>query len=353
MRDAKHMIMLLDTNHDGAVTFDEFKAYLSLLPTAQLRTNVGWNWLAAASDRQIQTPSDQPIKQLISGALGGAVSRTLVAPLDRAITMMQAEPGKLRLRAAINGVVSSEGVKGLWKGNLPNVVKIIPRSALQFTVFANMKDYFLLRHKPNEDGSAPNGLSVPERLAAGSIAGITATLVTYPLDLLRSQMQINGGGFSSTFNSVIKTAGPLGLYKGLTPTLGADIVGNGLGFFLYETYVEKYKEITGKKADSFVRGICGALTGCSCLTLTFPLEVVMTRMRVQGTGGRPVIYKNVIDCMQQIAKAEGMAGLYKGAITTYLKVIPQVFVVYFTVSSVNKALGVGGLRAYDGDVSKK
>ena len=91
----------------------------------------------------------------------------------------------------------------------------------------------------------------------------------------------------------------------------------------------------------------GGLTGCTCLTLTFPLEVVMTRMRVQGTGGRPILYKNAIDGILQIAKAEGVAGLYKGALATYTKVLPQVFVVYFTVAAVNKALGVGGLRAYD------
>ena len=47
------------------------------------------------------------------------------------------------------------------------------------------------------------------------------------------------------------------------------------------------------------------------------------------------------------AKAEGVAGLYKGALATYTKVLPQVFVVYFTVAAVNTALGVGGLRAYE------
>ena len=127
--------------------------YLSQHP--QLRENVGWNWLAASSDRQVETPSNQPFKQLFAGALGGSLSRTLVAPLDRAITMMQADSGKLKLTTALKNVVSKDGVAGLWKGNFPNVVKIIPRSALQFTVFANMKDFFLLRHKPNADGSSP------------------------------------------------------------------------------------------------------------------------------------------------------------------------------------------------------
>ena len=345
-KDAGQMIKLLDANNDGVVSFDEFKTYLSLLPAAQLRQNVGWNWLAAASDRQVETPSGQPFKQLFSGAMGGALSRTIVAPLDRAITMMQADSGKLKATTAFKQILSKEGPVGLWKGNFPNVVKIIPRSALQFAVFANVKDFFLLRHKPNADGSSPGGLSVGERLAAGSVAGVVATVMTYPLDLLRAQMQLNGGGFASTFNAVMKTSGPIGLYKGLTPTLGADVVGNGLGFFLYDTYVEKYKQIFGKKAGSIERGFIGGLTGCTCLTLTFPLEVVMTRMRVQGTGGRPILYKNAIDCMVQIAKAEGMGGLYKGAVATYVKVLPQVFVVYFTVSAANKALGVGGLRAY-------
>ena len=36
-------------------------------------------------------------------------------------------------------VMAKEGVIGLWRGNTPNVLKVIPRSALQFAVFYNMK----------------------------------------------------------------------------------------------------------------------------------------------------------------------------------------------------------------------
>ena len=35
--------------------------------------------------------------------------------------------------------MAKEGVIGLWRGNTPNVLKVIPRSALQFAVFDNMK----------------------------------------------------------------------------------------------------------------------------------------------------------------------------------------------------------------------
>jgi len=345
-RDAAQMIRLLDANHDGVVSYEEFRAYLSLLPAAQLRENVGWNWLAAASDRAVPAPASQPFKQLLAGALGGSISRTVVAPLDRAIFMIQAETGRLSLGSALQRVLQKEGPMGLWRGNTPNVIKVIPRSALQFAVYANMKDFFLLRKKPKADGSAPAGLTTPERLIAGGLAGATATVVTYPLDLIRSQMAVNGTKLVDTFKSVVKAAGPLGLYRGLTPTLGADIVGNALGFLLYDTYVDKYKMLTGKKAGSVERGVIGALSACTCLTITFPLEVVMTRMRVQGTGGRAILYKSVADCLVQIAQKEGVSALWKGALTTYIKVFPQVFVVYFTVASVNKALGVGGLRAY-------
>lgn len=35
--DAKKMIDLLDRDHDGRVSFDEFQRYLCLLPAAQVR----------------------------------------------------------------------------------------------------------------------------------------------------------------------------------------------------------------------------------------------------------------------------------------------------------------------------
>ncbi|XP_049399764.1 thylakoid ADP,ATP carrier protein, chloroplastic-like [Solanum stenotomum] len=59
-----------------------------------------------------------------------------------------------------------EGIKGYWKGNLPQVIRIIPYSAMQ--LFA-LEKTLTLKHFQGKDGV----LSVIGRLAAGACAGMT------------------------------------------------------------------------------------------------------------------------------------------------------------------------------------
>ena len=110
------------------------------------------------------------------------------------------------LSATCAKVLREEGVLGLWRGNAVTALKVVPCNALQFAIFHQMKDAFKRRRERREsrererlnDGassspSTPLGLSLPERLASGSVAGAISTAVCYPLDTLKSQMAVRGG----------------------------------------------------------------------------------------------------------------------------------------------------------------
>ena len=57
------------------------------------------------------------------------------------------------------------------------------------------------------------------------VAGLTAVLFTYPLDVVRSRIafQVHGehiySGFVNAVQSIYRDGGVYGLYKGMTPTL--------------------------------------------------------------------------------------------------------------------------------------
>lgn len=84
-------------------------------------------------------------QQLIAGGIAGVLSRTFTAPIDRVRLLMQSAGATGRVLAAgppsaskavpahrlsaaavVRGVFSHEGVKGFWRGNGANVVKIAP-----------------------------------------------------------------------------------------------------------------------------------------------------------------------------------------------------------------------------------
>lgn len=60
-------------------------------------------------------------------------------------------------------------------------------------------------------------------MIAGAGAGGIATLLTYPLDLVRARMAVDDKArFASTFSKIIQNEGGFaGLFKGIRPTLWA------------------------------------------------------------------------------------------------------------------------------------
>ena len=76
------------------------------------------------------------------------------------------------------------------------------------------------------------------RFVAGSLAGVSGTVVTYPLDLARARLaNSKKGEFRSlwaVFRFIWQRHGPRGLYSGVLPTLQGSVVYAGCSFFTFE-----------------------------------------------------------------------------------------------------------------------
>lgn len=66
----------------------------------------------------------------------------------------------------------------MWRGNLVNVMKITPESAIKFFAWDAAKR-FVYR---NPDVSQ---VTMVERLTAGSIAGVTAQISIFPMEVIK------------------------------------------------------------------------------------------------------------------------------------------------------------------------
>lgn len=76
-------------------------------------------------------------RNLIAGAIAGAVSRTFTAPFDRLKTVMQALGSRKQIRivGGFQHMLNEGGFLSLWRGNGMNVLKITPEAALKFTFY--------------------------------------------------------------------------------------------------------------------------------------------------------------------------------------------------------------------------
>ena len=92
--------------------------------------------------------SDVPIGNMATGAIGafsGAVSATIVYPVNLLRTRLQAQ-GTVLHPATYTGfmdvarkTISGEGVKGLYKGVTPNLLKVAPAVSISYIVYENSK----------------------------------------------------------------------------------------------------------------------------------------------------------------------------------------------------------------------
>lgn len=128
------------------------------------------------------------LNSLMSGALAGAVAKTAVAPLDRTKIMFQVSSKRFSAKEAyrlIYRTYLNEGFWSLWRGNSATMVRVIPYAAIQFCAHEEYKQ--LLGSYYGFQGKA---LTPFPRFIAGSLAGTTAAMLTYPLDMVRARMAV-------------------------------------------------------------------------------------------------------------------------------------------------------------------
>ncbi|XP_057957845.1 mitochondrial carrier protein CoAc1 isoform X11 [Malania oleifera] len=182
-------------------------------------------------------------------------------------------------------------------------------------------------------------------LLAGSAAGGTAVLCTYPLDLARAklayqivdtrgsfknrmgnfQAQSAYNGINDVIKNVYKEGGVRALYRGVGPTLIGILPYAGLKFYIYEELKSHFSEEHQKSI--VMRLSCGALAGLFGQTFTYPLDVVRRQMQVENlmpsTQGN-VRYRNTIDGLVTIVRNHGWRQLFAGLSINYIKIVPSV-----------------------------
>nr|XP_035142581.2 calcium-binding mitochondrial carrier protein SCaMC-3 isoform X3 [Callithrix jacchus] len=223
-------------------------------------------------------------KQLVAGAVAGAVSRTGTAPLDRLKVFMQVHASKtnrLNILGGLRSMVLEGGIRSLWRGNGINVLKIAPESAIKFMAYEQIKRAILGQQET---------LHVQERFVAGSLAGATAQTIIYPMETLKNW------------------------------------------------WLQQYCH------DSADPGIlvllaCGTISSTCGQIASYPLALVRTRMQAQASiEGGPQL--SMLGLLRHILSQEGMRGLYRGIAPNFMKVIPAVSISYVVYENMKQALGV-------------
>ncbi|XP_041019585.1 adenine nucleotide transporter BT1, chloroplastic/mitochondrial-like [Juglans microcarpa x Juglans regia] len=263
--------------------------------------------------------SNPSLRRLISGAIAGAVSRTAVAPLETIRTHLMVGSSGHSTTEVFHNIVKTDGWKGLFRGNLVNVIRVAPSKAIELFAYDTVNKQ--LSHKPGEQPKLP----IPASLVAGACAGVSSTLCTYPLELVKTRLTVERGVYKGLFHAflkILKEEGPAELYRGLTPSLIGVIPYAAANYFAYDTLRKTYRKIFKQERIGNIETLLiGSAAGAISSSATFPLEVARKHMQVGALSGRQV-YKNVIHALVSISEQEGIPGLYRGLGPSCMKLVP-------------------------------
>jgi len=162
----------------------------------------------------------------------------------------------------------------------------------------------------------------------GGSAGMGATLIVQPLDLVKNRMQLSGeGGGKKLYRnslhavtSIIKNEGVAGIYAGLSAGLLRQATYTTTRMGVFETLLEKFSK-DGKQPGFLVKTGLGMTAGGLAAYVGTPAEVALIRMTSDGRlpAAERRGYTNVFNALIRITREEGLLTLWKGATPTVIR----------------------------------
>ncbi|KAF2089973.1 mitochondrial carrier protein-like protein rim2 [Saccharata proteae CBS 121410] len=319
----------------------------------------------------------------VAGALGGTAAATLTAPFDVLKTRLQSDYYNQQLvasRAArgtpppssmsfarssilhfretfqiLFAIPRLEGWRALFKGLGPNLVGVVPARAINFYTYGNGKRLISTYFNNGQEAAWVH-------LCAAACAGIVTGTATNPIWLVKTRLQLDkshaaakgGRQYKNALDCTMQTIrkeGVKGLYKGLSASyLG--VTESTIQWMLYEQMKmrlarrQERLDASGREPTLWDKTVAwtgglGAAGGAKFVAtiLTYPHEVVRTRLRLAPMENGQPRYTGLVQCFRLVFKEEGLVAMYGGLTPHLLRVVPSAAIMFGTYETMLKFLG--------------
>jgi len=269
------------------------------------------------------------VLDFVAGGISAAVSKTVVAPLERVKIILQIQDAHKHIAKdqQYKGVVDcfarihkEQGFLSFWRGNVVNVVRYFPTQALNFAFKDKYKKLFL-------DGVDKKDFwkFFAGNLASGGAAGATSLLIVYPLDFARTRLGADVGKsaadreFKGLFDCIGKCYKADGLIRGLYPGFLSSVQGiiiyRAIYFGAYDTAKEMFEN-----PGIAMRFAIAQTVAAGSVTVAYPFDTVRRRLMMMSGEGEKM-YSGTMDCWRKIMRDEGAKAFFKGNYTNVLRSI--------------------------------
>lgn len=299
---------------------------------------------------------DKPVtalQDLISGGIAGSVSVLVGHPFDTVKVRLQTIVRSSSTTAAFGGFSS------LYRGMGPPLSTAVVVNALIFSSFGESSRIWDECVHPKE-GSSLESSNWKKTITCGSFAGLVQALLICPTEHIKCRLQVQHGagckdhifrGPMHAMDSILKSNGIVGLYRGLACTLWRDIPAFGLYFTIYDTIKDsvtafsqrsiiqsnqrKKQPINSWAVSAFAGGCSGAFTWA----FIYPFDVIKSRIQTLPID-TPIEKRRIQYIGRRIVLDHGWKCLFRGLGVTLLRAFPVngiIFPVYeFTLMQLRK-----------------
>ncbi|KAG0291617.1 Mitochondrial carrier protein ymc2 [Dissophora globulifera] len=275
----------------------------------------------------------------------------------------------------VKKTLSKEGFRGFYKGTTTPLVGVGACVSIQFVTLQAMKRYYSELNGPSAQGFLTNS----QLYLAGAASGITNSVVSGPVEHIRTRLQVQTGGApaakaiggsvtsaisaggvesaavvqaqttavkevaaaassNGTKNAALYFSGPVdavqkiyaqhglrGLFKGQAVTMVREFQGYGAYFAAYEYLVQRAMRLENKERSelSTVKVVAyGACAGYAMWTTVYPIDVIKSKLQTDGFTSTTRQYSSALDCARKTLAKEGVAGFFKGFAPCILRAAP-------------------------------
>ncbi|XP_046745209.1 mitochondrial glycine transporter-like isoform X3 [Diprion similis] len=181
----------------------------------------------------------EPLTSLEAIALG-ITARSMAGSMLIPVTVVKTrfESGIYKyssMRSALYAIYKYEGIKGLVCGLVPTLFRDAPFSGLYLMFYTHCKKAI-----PQDYKNSSRTTSI--HFACGLFAGLLASCVTQPADVIKTRMQIYPQEFKTLYTSLVSVYnehGILGYFKGIVPRMLRRTLMAAITWTIYEEVTSK------------------------------------------------------------------------------------------------------------------
>ncbi|OBZ74928.1 putative mitochondrial carrier C19G12.05, partial [Grifola frondosa] len=144
-----------------------------------------------------------------------------------------------KYRGLIHGsasIVREEGLRGIYRGLFPVMMRQGANSAVRFTTYTTLKQFVQGQARPGQT------LSSAMTFGIGGVAGLVTVYTTMPLDVIKTRMQSLEArqAYRNSFHCayrIFNEEGIMRFWTGTTPRLARLVLSGGIVFTVYENII--------------------------------------------------------------------------------------------------------------------